>query len=101
MKEYFPVASCGKSPSQLSCEIQLSKLQEAPFNLQPNTLIIARAQAYNMIGWGAFSPVNLSGARIPASPPTIQDAPKVVDNNLDSITVTWLSVNGALSYELF
>ena len=55
----------------------------------------------NVIGWGTFSPVNLSGVRIPLAAPEIKVTPKIQASNIDSITVSWLSVRGAQGYELF
>jgi len=54
-----------------------------------------------VIGWGSFSPVNLSGARVPPSAPSISGTPKIKESAIDSITITWLSAANALSYELF
>jgi hypothetical protein len=58
-------------------------------------------QAYNVIGWSNLSPVNLSGARIPQKAPGIPSAPKLEENRINSITVSWLSVKHATAYELF
>jgi len=43
LKEHFPIKNCGRTASELSCEIPLAKLQDAPFNLKENSLIIVRA----------------------------------------------------------
>ena len=46
------------------CFIPLSVLRASPFSLQYNDLVVAKARARNIWGYGAYSESNTSGAYI-------------------------------------
>lgn len=66
---FYPInAYCnGNSPSIVSqrfCDIPFITLRSAPFNLVQDQLVRAKLAATNIIGTGAFSPVNTEGVTI-------------------------------------
>jgi len=46
----------------------MTTLRTAPFSLTYGTLVVAKAQAYNNIGWGTLSSANTAGVTIQTEP---------------------------------
>jgi hypothetical protein len=90
----------------LSCLVSMTTLRAEPFNLAEGALVVVRAQAFNAYGQGSPSPVNVpsdSEARIVTAPLRISEAPVLLDESNNSMTITWAAVPQsqlAISYEL-
>jgi hypothetical protein len=79
--------------SLLNCYIPLTVLRASPFSLQYNDLVVVKARARNVWGYGAFSENNTSGAHVQTEPnapasPTLD----IVISTLTQIKVDWQSL---------
>jgi len=48
----------------MQCTITMSDLTSAPFNLAFDDLVQVKIRAHNSFGYGSYSTINVSGARI-------------------------------------
>jgi len=81
--------------SSLSCFIPLTVLRAAPYSLEFNDLVVAKARAKNIWGFGAYSENNTAGAYIQTEPNA--PASPVLDialSTLTSIKLDWPALTG-------
>jgi hypothetical protein len=67
LTSYCDPVSAGLVSSRY-CDVPVSVLRAAPFNLGLQALVVARVRAYNVRGWGEYSPANTVGALIETEP---------------------------------
>ena len=54
--------------SQQYCDIRMSSLTQAPYLLTYSSLVVAKVQAHNAVGWSILSPANTAGATVQVAP---------------------------------
>lgn len=92
---YSSSANCNGADStivsQLYCMVPMEELTSATgFNLAYSTLIQAKAQAYNLKGWGGFSNVNTAGARAEVVPQTMALPTRGVLTDESQAEIDWV-----------
>jgi len=78
---------------QRSCEIPLSVLKVAPFNLVSGNEVLAKVQAHNPNGWGPLSDETFSGAMIQSVPNKMALPTRDVSTSTSSILVRWVGLS--------
>lgn len=72
----------------------MTVLQLAPFELQQNDLVQARAQAQNANGWGDLSEINIEGGFIQTIPHQMQAPSRNSATNVNTLVVDWIALEG-------
>lgn len=76
------------------CEIPLTVLRDAPFNLPLDQLVVAQVAATNDIGQGAFSDLNTAGINIQTEPLAPASSPSVLSYDESHVTVEITLLSG-------
>ena len=79
--------------ASLECFLPLTTLRSSPFNLEFDSLIVAKARAYNQFGWAEFNQQNVEGARIQTEPGKVQRVELILETStLRSLELEWPAV---------
>jgi hypothetical protein len=100
--KFYPITSyCdGSSPSIVSqryCDIPFTTLRAEPFKLVQDQLVTAKLAAKNIIGTGAFSPVNTEGVTVQVDPLAPLVAPISVNYTESYAQVVLTQITGSLT----
>jgi len=107
------IAYCDGSDSAIAlqkyCEIPMTVLTASPYSLPPGTLVVARVEAFNVLGYSAIGAENSSGISVSTSPD--QMAPALMNNitsSFNSLVMEWSALGtsaagyaDATSYNLY
>jgi hypothetical protein len=76
-----------------ACQIPLSTLMQAPFNLQAGDEVIAKFAAHNTNGWSEMSDVTTLGALIQVEPIKMAVPTRNSQTTTQKLVVDWLSLD--------
>lgn len=80
--------------SNEQCNIEMSVLRDAPFNLAQGDPIVVKAQALNVIGWSADSSID-SGAAVQTEPLKPSSAPtRAASSSQTALVTEWAALTG-------
>jgi hypothetical protein len=81
-------------PALRSCEVPMTALYEAPFNLIQNEIVQVKAQAKNTNDWGELSEANTSGGIIQTIPYQMEVPIRGYDTSFTTLFIDWIALTG-------